>query len=248
LSVYSLRNIDISSGSVIVASLGYNTVMKRINTTWINRLKWPVLGLIVLSVLLAVSMSMKHFDTRTSEMPADSVSGNAKVVSVPLPSGTPVPVVSPSGSTQPAATSAPATSKGSAKSVSTPFPVLTPYGQGAPFRITSIMLRDSYASQCNSNSVSLYIGSADVRTSSSVGGTFTWQIDDINSDPPYDSIPQTATIPANTFAKTLATPTPPGFLISLPDVSPGEAIRVHVTSPNDIYSNWIAAPSVISCP
>lgn len=114
-----------------------------------------------------------------------------------------------------------------------------------PFAISVINLYIP-AWQCQADgSVLLYMSGAIVVANSPIGGSFTWQFDFAGPKTLSTPPPQAVTMSqwkVQTMLTGKGPDAPPGDLFYDGDAVDGEAVRVHVTSPNDIVSDWLSVP------
>jgi hypothetical protein len=140
----------------------------------------------------------------------------------------PKPTTSPSPSTKPKTSVSPSTS-----------------ASPGPWRITTVSLPKG-SPNCNGSSVvGYYLPSLTLTASSAAGGTFSANAE-INTGQVIRT-PLAYAFPSGQTTYTRMTGVgsdDPLMYLDIINMSPRpSSVRIHVTSPNDIYSNWVSIPS-----
>lgn len=116
----------------------------------------------------------------------------------------------------------------------------------APFTISSVTLVDTRI-YCTDNRVVAQISSAHVSTPAIAGGTFTWRMEFESDHTIREGLTRTAIFFPNQILYVIVNPDFPGHLYESPSATPGESVRIHVLTPNDISTPWFTVPYNV-CP
>jgi|GEM_PF-3995154 len=199
-------------------------------------------ALFLLSLVTLVNIWLSNSATHDSISPSDHGTYNSSGKSIDQ-HNSPANKVAPvsTNTDSPSNTTSGGSSSSSAPSGSYGNHVITP--TYPPFSIATVNMSASYS--CFQKGVVLTLSSASVTAGSPIGGNFSWQIEVSGAANPYSPDPTTNTIPVHDEGTYyLQNPSQPGSSLFYDyQAKDGESVRVHVTSPNSIASNWYTVPT-----
>jgi hypothetical protein len=225
--------------------------MKRTFSVHWRKYKIPTLVVISVLLLLGVSWAVyaiaaKPQSGHVPPTPAAKTSNTSKIAASTAPST--VPPTTPVSSGAPAPTAATPSSgiKSAVQGTAGGVPSIST-NVNIPFAVNSVYLQNP-TWYCSDGFIIVQVDSATVSSQGPGGGTFSWQVEAKDSDSDYTSTSRNTVIYPNSFSAILSNESAPGFLFSDSYGSPGEMVRVRVTSPNSVSSSWYTVPASASCP
>lgn len=190
------------------------------------------LGVFIVVAIIGLSVSTYSQDEFLAKHPVSATSGQVAASQT-------TSAAKPSTADSSTNTQTPTPRTASPTTAQSPTP--NPQPVSAPFTISSVAL-SGVSWMCSGGGVVMYVSSAQVIAMSSVGGTFTWQIEVTGNPSVPGPTPSSVTIPKSQGSYRI-TYGNPGYIYTAVNARDGQSVRVHVTSPNDVASPWFTVPA-----
>lgn len=204
-------------------------------------------GIIVLVAASGVSFALmrQSDDTLATETSQTAPTTQPDKVSEVAPAQEPTPTQPQevTSTETPAASTATPSAPKKTTTPATPTPYIPPAPSSQPFSVVSASLGGAQY-YCGSGTVIMQIANIYVSSgASTAGGSFTWQLETSGNPSAPAAYASTATIPAGRSITTVSAPFGPGFIYSDPYARDGQSVRVHITSPTNVYSAPFTIPA-----